>query len=128
MVYRNQNAENLEILTEIVILIDFGQISKFLLLNIFQSTPHDHEMPGRGISPPKPSEHDWGKPQCAGEPWSRLRITPTILSNIADFAIFPNVTVWGESTVERGFGRKVAPGGAIISLTRPNSVWLMNKD
>ena len=69
-------------------------------------------MPARGISLQKPSVPDWGRPQCEGKLWRRLRITLTIVSNIEDFAIFADVTVWGESTVERGFGRKVAPGGA----------------
>ena len=45
-------------------------------------------MPGRGISLQKPSVHDWGRPQCEGELWRRLRITPTIVSNIEDFEIF----------------------------------------
>ena len=88
MLYGCQNEETLEILTEIVILTDFGQISKFLLLNIFQSTPHDHEMPGRGIWLQNPSVPDRGRPQCEGKLWRRLRITRTIVSNIEDFAIF----------------------------------------
>ena len=88
MVYRYQNEENLEILTEIVILTNFVQISKFRSCVHFQSAPHGHEMPGRGISLQKPSVHDWGRPQYAGELWGRLRITPTIVSNIEHFAIF----------------------------------------
>ena len=113
MVYRYQNEENLEILPEIMILADFGQIPKFRSCVHFQSAPPDHEMPGRGISVQKPSVHNWGRPQYAGEHWRRLRTTPTTVSNIEDFAILPDVTVWLKSTVERGFGRKVAPGGAI---------------
>ena len=42
--------------------------------------------------------------------------SPSIVSNIEDFAIFRDGTAWGESTVERGFGRKVAPGGAITGF------------
>ena len=98
-----------------MILNAFGQITKFGSCVHFQSAPHGHEIPARGISLQKPSVHDWGRPQCQGKRWRRLRITPTIASNIDDFAIFPDVTVWGESMVERGFVRKVAPGGAIIS-------------
>ena len=45
-------------------------------------------MPGRGISLQKPSVPDWGRPQCEGELWRRLRISRTIVSNIEDFAIF----------------------------------------
>ena len=88
MIYRYQNDENLDILTEIVILTSFGQISKFRSCVHFQSAPHGHEIPARGISLQKPSVHDWGRPQCAGELWRRLRITPTIVSNIEDFTIF----------------------------------------
>ena len=66
MVYRHKNEENLEILTEIVILTDFGQISKFRSCVHFQSAPHGHEIPARGISPQKPSVHDWGRPQYVG--------------------------------------------------------------
>ena len=88
MVYRYQNEENLDILTEIVILTDFGQISKFRSCVHFQSAPHGHEIHAGRISLQKPSVHDWGRPQCEGELWRRLRITPTIVSNIEDFAIF----------------------------------------
>ena len=116
IVYHNENEENLEILTEIIILTDFDQISKFLLLNIFQSAPHDHAMPGRGISLQKPSEHDWGRPQCTGELWSRLRMSPTIVLNTGNFGIFRPVTARGKSMVERGLVRKVAPGGATTNL------------
>ena len=114
MVYRCQNVENLEILIEIAILMDFHQISKIRCVTHFRVLQHDHEIAGRGISLQKPSVHDLGRPQCDGEPWSRLGTLSTILSNIEDFAILPDVTAWLKSTVERGFGRKVAPGGAKI--------------
>ena len=40
-------------------------------------------------------------------------MSPTIVSNIENFVFFRTPgTGWGKSTVERGFGRKVAPGGA----------------
>ena len=111
MVYRCQNVENLVILIEIAILTDFHQISKIRCVTHFRVLQHDHEIAGRGISLQKPSVHDSGRPQCDGEPWSRLGTHSTTLSNIEDFAIFPDGTVWGESTVERGFVRKVAPEG-----------------
>ena len=119
MVYRYQNEENPEILTEIAIWSILVQIPKFLSCVHFQNAPHGHEIPARGISLQKPSVHDWGRPQYAGEPWRRLRIPPTIVSNIENFTIFrisPGRYSLGESTVERGFGRKVAPGGAIMKI------------
>ncbi len=88
MVYRYQNEENLEMLTEMTIFTDFGQISKIEFLAHSRLLQRDHEMVVRGISLQKPSVHDSGGLQCEGEPWSRLRMSPTIVSNIEDFAIF----------------------------------------
>ena len=88
MLYGYQNEETLEILTEIVFLTNFGQISKLRCVTHFRVLQHDHEIGARGISLQKPSVHDSGRPQCEGEPWSRLRMSPTTLSDIEDFAIF----------------------------------------
>ena len=92
MLYGYQNVETLEILTEIVFLINFGQISNLGCVTHFRVAQHDHEIGARGISLQKPSVLDSGRPQWGGQPWSRLRMSPTIVSNIEDFAIFRNDT------------------------------------
>ena len=63
-----------------------------MLSTIFQLKvlQHDHEIVVRGISLQKPSVHDSGRPQCEGELWSRVRISPTIVSNIMEIVIFPD--------------------------------------
>ena len=91
MVYRHKSEENLEILTEIMIWADLARHRNFGFVDNAKMLTHDHEMPARGISVQKPSVHDRGRPQCEGELWSRLRITPTIVSNIENFAFF---SVW----------------------------------
>ena len=58
------------------------------LVTLFRVLQHDHEIVGRGISLRKRSVHDSGRPQCAGERWSRVRHPPTIVSNILKIAIF----------------------------------------
>ena len=88
MVYRSLNEGNLEILTEIVFLTNFGQISKLRCVTHFRVLQHDHEIGARGIWVQKPSVHDSGRPQCEGDLWSRLRTSPTTLSNIMEIAIF----------------------------------------
>ena len=88
MLYGYQNEETLEILTEIVFLTNFGQISKLRCVTHFRVLQHDHEIGARGISLQKPSVDDSGRPQCEGHPRSRLRMPPTIVSNIEDFAFF----------------------------------------
>ena len=90
MLYGYQNEETLEILTEIVFLINFCQISKLRCVTHFRVTHHDHEIGARGISLQNPLVHDSGRLQCEGEPWSRLRMSPTMLSDIEDFVIFRN--------------------------------------
>ena len=52
---------------------------------------HDHEMLVRGISLQKPSVRDSARPQCEYELENRVAHPPTMLSNIEDFAIFPNI-------------------------------------
>ena len=71
MLYGYQNEETLEILTEIVFLTNFGQISNLGCVTHFRVLQHDHEIGARGISLQKPSVHDSGRPQCEGEPWSK---------------------------------------------------------
>ena len=60
----------------------------FDYVTLFRVLQHDHEIGGRGIWLQKPSVHDSGRPQCEGDLWSRLRTSPTTLSNIMEIAIF----------------------------------------
>ena len=91
MVYRYQNEENLEILTEIVILTDFGQISKIEMSVTLQSTPAwamkswSAGFRSRNLQYTTRAGHSAKENSGVG-----CACTPTIVSNIEDFAIFRN--------------------------------------
>ena len=91
--------------------------------NRFRVLQHDHEFGGRGIWLQKPSIHDSGRPQRDVDLWSRLRTSPTTLSNIMEITIFEiwpgrdrlgevygGARVWQESCA---WGRDNAKSGSL---------------
>ena len=75
-------------MAEIGVLANIGDICDVAVYNIFIEPCDEHQMPGRGISLQKPSQHTLDTSQTRGNRRGRLPEPPTTATNIGQIAIF----------------------------------------